>query len=63
LIENYLPRQLKKFGLEYKDLQAINDRLIYCSITGFNFKKYHFFIILFKVTEVMVLIPEDQVMI
>ncbi len=38
LIENYLPGQLKKFGLEYKDLQLINDRLIYCSITGFNEK-------------------------
>ncbi len=38
LIENYLPGQLKKFGLEYKDLQSINDRLIYCSITGFNQK-------------------------
>lgn len=38
LIENYLPGQLKKFGLEYKDLQSINDRLIYCSITGFQRK-------------------------
>ncbi|UJR28636.1 hypothetical protein I4U23_009868 [Adineta vaga] len=36
LIENYLPGQLKKFGLEYKDLQSINDRLIYCSITGYG---------------------------
>ncbi|CAF1065081.1 unnamed protein product [Adineta ricciae] len=36
LIENYLPGQLKKFGLEYKDLCSINDRLIYCSITGYG---------------------------
>lgn len=33
-MENYLPGQLKKFGLEYNDLRSINDRLIYCSITG-----------------------------
>ncbi|CAF0790311.1 unnamed protein product [Rotaria sordida] len=38
LIENYLPGQLKKFGLEYKDLQSINDKLIYCSITGYGSK-------------------------
>ncbi|CAF3507847.1 unnamed protein product, partial [Rotaria sp. Silwood2] len=38
LIENYLPGQLKKFGLTYKDLQSINDRLIYCSITGYGSK-------------------------
>ncbi|CAF5134567.1 unnamed protein product, partial [Rotaria magnacalcarata] len=36
VMENYLPGQLKKFGLEYKDLQLINDRLIYCSITGYG---------------------------
>ncbi|CAF0898087.1 unnamed protein product [Adineta steineri] len=36
LIENYLPGQLKKFGLEYQDLRSINDRLIYCSITGYG---------------------------
>lgn len=35
---------MKKFGLEYKDLQSINDKLIYCSITGFKYI-YHFYLI------------------
>ncbi len=45
----------------------MNDRLIYCSITGFNLKKFMFYftghLCLFKATELMVLIPEGQVMI
>ncbi len=36
LIENYKVGQLAKYGLGYKDLSAINPRLIYCSITGFG---------------------------
>ena len=36
LIENYKVGGLKKYGLDYDSLQAINPRLIYCSITGFG---------------------------
>jgi crotonobetainyl-CoA:carnitine CoA-transferase CaiB-like acyl-CoA transferase len=36
LIENYKFRGLKKFGLDYDSLKAVNPRLIYCSITGFG---------------------------
>lgn len=36
LLENYRPRTLDKYGLGYTDLQRINPRLIYCSISGFG---------------------------
>ncbi len=36
LIENYKVGDLKRFGLDYESLKAINPRLIYCSITGFG---------------------------
>lgn len=36
LIENYKVGDLKRFGLDYESLQAINPRLIYCSVTGFG---------------------------
>ena len=36
LIENFKKDGLKKYGLGYDDLAAINPRLIYCSITGFG---------------------------
>ncbi len=36
LIENFKLGGLKPFGLDYDSLQAINPRLIYCSITGFG---------------------------
>lgn len=36
LIENFKLGGLKKYGLDYKSLKAINPRLIYCSITGFG---------------------------
>lgn len=36
LIENYKAGSLKKYGLDYETLSAINPRLIYCSITGFG---------------------------
>ncbi|MGU9961407.1 MAG: CaiB/BaiF CoA transferase family protein [Candidatus Puniceispirillales bacterium WSBS_2018_MAG_OTU23] len=35
-IENFKLGGLKKYGLSYDDLKAINPRLIYCSITGFG---------------------------
>ncbi|MDB5553392.1 MAG: hypothetical protein JWL86_3376 [Rhizobium sp.] len=36
LIENFKVGGLKKYGLDYENLKAINPRLIYCSITGFG---------------------------
>jgi crotonobetainyl-CoA:carnitine CoA-transferase CaiB-like acyl-CoA transferase len=36
LIENFRPGTLARYGLDYPSLRARNDRLIYCSITGFG---------------------------
>ena len=36
LIENFKVGGLKKYGLDYDSLKAINPRLVYCSITGFG---------------------------
>jgi len=36
LVENYKFGGLKKYGLDYKSLSALNPRLVYCSITGFG---------------------------
>ena len=36
LIENFKVGGLAKYGLDYASLQAINPRLVYCSITGFG---------------------------
>ncbi len=36
LVENYKFGGLKKYGLDYESLSALNPRLIYCSITGFG---------------------------
>jgi crotonobetainyl-CoA:carnitine CoA-transferase CaiB-like acyl-CoA transferase len=36
LIENYKAGSLRRYGLDYDSLAAINPRLIYCSITGFG---------------------------
>jgi crotonobetainyl-CoA:carnitine CoA-transferase CaiB-like acyl-CoA transferase len=36
VIENYKVGDLKRFGLDYESLKAINPRLIYCSVTGFG---------------------------
>ncbi len=36
VLENFKVGTLKKFGLDYESLRAINPRLIYCSITGFG---------------------------
>jgi crotonobetainyl-CoA:carnitine CoA-transferase CaiB-like acyl-CoA transferase len=36
LLENYKVGQLRKYGLDYASLSALNPRLIYCSITGFG---------------------------
>lgn len=36
LLENYKVGDLKRYGLGYDTLSALNPRLIYCSITGFG---------------------------
>jgi len=36
LVENYKVGDLKRYGLSYEDLAAINPRLVYCSITGYG---------------------------
>jgi crotonobetainyl-CoA:carnitine CoA-transferase CaiB-like acyl-CoA transferase len=36
VIENFKVGGLKKYGLDYESLKALNPRLIYCSITGFG---------------------------
>lgn len=36
LVENYKVGALKKYGLDYASLKAVNPDLIYCSVTGFG---------------------------
>ncbi|HRL20611.1 MAG TPA: CaiB/BaiF CoA-transferase family protein [Alcaligenes sp.] len=36
LVENFKVGGLKKYGLDYESLKALNPALIYCSITGFG---------------------------
>ena len=36
VLENYKAGQLKKYGLDYAGLKAVNPKIIYCSITGFG---------------------------
>lgn len=36
LIENFKVGGLKKYGLDYESIKAVNPRLIYCSVTGFG---------------------------
>lgn len=36
LIENYRPGTMEKLGLSYETLKEMNERLIYCSISGFG---------------------------
>ncbi len=36
VVENFKTGGLKKYGLDYPALSAINPRLVYCSITGFG---------------------------
>jgi crotonobetainyl-CoA:carnitine CoA-transferase CaiB-like acyl-CoA transferase len=36
LVENFKVGGLKKYGLDYASLSAVNPRLIYCSVTGFG---------------------------
>ncbi len=36
MIENFKVGGLKKYGLDYDSLKAVNPRLVYCSVTGFG---------------------------
>jgi crotonobetainyl-CoA:carnitine CoA-transferase CaiB-like acyl-CoA transferase len=36
LIENFKVGGLRKYGLDYESVKALNPRLVYCSITGFG---------------------------
>jgi crotonobetainyl-CoA:carnitine CoA-transferase CaiB-like acyl-CoA transferase len=36
VLENFKMGGLRKYGLDYESLKAVNPRLIYCSITGFG---------------------------
>jgi crotonobetainyl-CoA:carnitine CoA-transferase CaiB-like acyl-CoA transferase len=36
VLENFKVGTLKRFGLDYESLKAINPKIIYCSITGFG---------------------------
>ncbi|MEP6609980.1 MAG: CaiB/BaiF CoA-transferase family protein [Burkholderiaceae bacterium] len=36
LIENYKVGDLKRYGLHYDAIRAVNPRIVYCSITGFG---------------------------
>ncbi|MGB3289680.1 MAG: CaiB/BaiF CoA-transferase family protein [Burkholderiaceae bacterium] len=36
LVENYKVGTLARYGLSWEDLQKINPRLVYCSVTGFG---------------------------
>ena len=36
VVENFKTGGLKRYGLDYESLRALNPRLIYCSVTGFG---------------------------
>src|SRR5438105_4380163 len=36
LVENYRPGAMKRLGLGYEELKAVNAKLVYTSITGFG---------------------------
>jgi crotonobetainyl-CoA:carnitine CoA-transferase CaiB-like acyl-CoA transferase len=35
-VENFKVGDLKRYGLDYKSIQKLNPKIIYCSITGYG---------------------------
>ena len=36
VVENFKPGSLKKYGLDYESLKSVNEKIVYCSITGYG---------------------------
>jgi crotonobetainyl-CoA:carnitine CoA-transferase CaiB-like acyl-CoA transferase len=36
VVENFRPKTTEKLGISYKDIKKINERIVYCSISGFG---------------------------
>lgn len=36
LVENQAPGSMERFGLGYDDVRAVNDEIVYCSVSGFG---------------------------
>jgi CoA:oxalate CoA-transferase len=36
LVENFIPGTMARFGLDYQNLETLNPRLVYASISGFG---------------------------
>jgi formyl-CoA transferase len=36
VVENYKPETMDRFGLGYEDVRAVNEEIVYCSISGFG---------------------------
>ena len=36
LVENYKVGDLKRYGLDYESIRAVNPKIVYCSVTGFG---------------------------
>jgi succinate---hydroxymethylglutarate CoA-transferase len=36
LVENYLPKALKKYAMDYESISQVNPKIIYASITGYG---------------------------
>lgn len=53
LIENFRPGAMDKLGFGYEAMQAINTRLIYCSLKGFLSGPYEHRVALDEVTQMM----------
>jgi crotonobetainyl-CoA:carnitine CoA-transferase CaiB-like acyl-CoA transferase len=53
MVENFRPGAMEKMGLGYADMEALNPRLIYCSLKGFLSGPYEHRTALDEVTQMM----------